>query len=245
MRWVQMHTAKTLSSTLFAGAASVVAALLDQDCRLCTAHSGSALLCRDCMAMLQPAKGACPQCAMPSMRNELCGQCLRTPPAFDATLAAMRYAHPADILIRQLKFGAQLPIAKLLADRLLDSVRHRLDTVDLVIPMPLHPSRLTERGFNQAMELLRPLRAMLPGRILPEGARRTRATPAQASLPADQRRSNLKGVFSCDLRLEGRRIAVVDDVMTTGASLDELAKVLKRAGATHIENWVVARTWPD
>jgi len=238
-----MDPDRSFRSRLLAGAKSLATYFLDQDCHLCTDHSGPALLCPDCLALLQAVPGACPQCAMPSIRGEVCGQCLKTPPAFDATLAAMRYAHPADILIRQLKFGAQLPIATLLADRLLVSVRHRLDAVDLVIPMPLHNSRLAERGFNQAVELLRPLQAVLRGRMLHERVRRTRATPAQASLPADRRHSNLRGVFACDLRLDTMRIAVVDDVMTTGASLNELAKVLKRAGAARVENWVVARTW--
>ncbi len=240
---VPMDSDRSFRGRLLAGATSLATVFLDQDCRLCTAHSGPALLCPDCLALLQVAKAACPQCAMPSIRDEVCGQCLKTPPAFDATLAAMRYAHPADILIRQLKFGGQLPIATLLAERLLASVRHRLDAIDLVIPMPLHNSRLAERGFNQAIELLRPLQAMLHGRILPEGVRRTRATPTQSSLPAERRHSNLKGVFACDLPLQGMRIAVVDDVMTTGASVNELAKVLKRAGAVRVENWVVARTW--
>ncbi len=108
--------------------------------------------------------------------------------------------------------------------------------------MPLHPERLRERGFNQAVEIARPLARTLEIPLLLEAAQRVRNTPAQVGLPHDARLKNIKGAFVCDERVAGKRIALLDDVMTTGASLDELARAVLAAGAIEVEAWVVART---
>lgn len=220
--------------------------LLDQDCVLCDSPCGSATLCPRCEALLAQDHVACPCCGMPSPDRQVCGSCLTGPPAFDATLFALRYAFPADGLIRQLKFSARLPLARLLGRILLERIRPHLHGVDMIVPVPMHPRRLAWRGFNQAVELLRPLvgEGSHPP-VLPDAVQRTRPTLPQADLPADRRRSNVRGSFVCRTDMRGRRVALVDDVMTTGATLDELARVLKRCGAVHVENWVVARTWRD
>ncbi len=116
------------------------------------------------------------------------------------------------------------------------------DPVDVIIPMPLHPERLAERGFNQAAEIGRRLAQRLQLPFLTEGVQRLRNTPPQAGLDLKTRRRNLRGAFHCDLDLSGRRVALVDDVMTSGTSLHELAKVVKRCGAARVSTWVVART---
>ncbi len=218
--------------------ARIVRAALPQDCLLCGAWSGDAPLCSPCFGELPPLPPACPVCAMPSPRGAVCGACMNDPPRFDATVAAWRYAYPVDLLVHSLKFHGRLALAALFARALAGRVAH----ADVVIPMPLHPARLAERGFNQAAEIARRLAVLKRSTLLSGGARRIRHTLPQAGLALPQRQRNVRGAFACDRSLAGARVAVVDDVMTTGATLDELAKALKRAGAARVENWVVART---
>ncbi len=228
-------------SRLLNSCTRVVRAALPQDCLLCGAPSDNAPLCGPCRDELPALSRACPLCAMPSSLGEICGTCLRHPPQFDMTVAAWRYAYPVDRLVQALKFHGRLALASFFAG-VLASLVERADVVDVVIPMPLHPSRLTERGFTQAAEIARHLTGKLGTRLAFQGASRIRRTLPQANLPLDERSRNVCGAFACALDLTGARVAVVDDVMTTGATLGELAKVLKRAGAARVENWVVART---
>jgi len=229
-------------------AAGWLSILLPQDCQLCTAASGAALLCRGCRDSL-PRSGAacCPQCAMPSAANTPCGACQRRPPHFDATHAALRYAFPANCLIQSLKYNARLPVAVLLAELLLEHQRTAgAPLPDAFVPMPLHPARLATRGYNQAVEITRHIARALQRPMLASTAVRLRDTPPQAGLPLERRRANLRHAFACDGRndsIAGLSVVVIDDVMTTGASLNELARVLKRAGAARVENWIAARTW--
>lgn len=226
-------------------AARLLSILLPQDCQLCAAGSGATLLCRGCRDSL-PRTGAacCPQCAMPSPAGETCGACLKRPPHFDVTHAALRYAFPADRLVQSLKYNARLPVAVLLAELLLEHQRKTgAPPPDTFIPMPLHPARLASRGFNQAVEIARHVARTLQRPMLAATALRLRDTPPQADLPLAHRRANLRGAFACPENIAGLSVAVIDDVMTTGTSLNELARVLKRAGAARVENWVAARTW--
>ena len=114
----------------------------------------------------------------------------------------------------------------------------------MVLPMPLHPKRLAERGFNQALEIARGVARNLGRPIAPRGVLRVKDTPPQTELPYEERAKNVRGAFLCKLDLTGASVAVLDDVMTTGATLNELARALKRAGATRVENFVIARTVP-
>ena len=224
------------------------ALLLPQDCFLCglpvpEKQSDSALICLSCADTLPRIGRRCPVCAMPTPTGERCGQCLRRPPHFDCTAAALDYAFPVDRLVQSLKYAARLPLARLFARCMLDEVQSRpAHTLpECIIAMPLHPHRLRERGFNQALEIAKHL-SRQSGVKLRDGVRRVRDTPAQATLRVEQRHSNIRGAFACDLDLEGKSVAVVDDVMTTGSTLDELARTLKKCGAARVENWVVART---
>ena len=133
---------------------------------------------------------------------------------------------------------ASLLIAKKLASH------KRAKKIDLIIPMPMHPSRLQARGFNQALELARIIAKNMQLQLDYSSCQRTKLTTPQASLPLKERIKNIQGVFNCSQDLKGHSIALVDDVMTTGASLNELAKTLKKAGAAHVECWVIARTLP-
>ncbi len=169
----------------------------------------------------------------------MCGSCLEHPPRYDCASAPYAYAFPIDALILAFKYGGTLSIAPLLASRLGSAADA---TVDALIPMPLASGRLRERGFNQAQELARLTGRRLGLPVLARACRKVADTPPQAALPWNERASNVRGAFVCDADLTGMKVAIVDDVMTTGATLDELSKNLKRAGAVHVSCWVVART---
>ena len=238
------HPLSILFTRLLDNCLNITRSLLAQDCLLCAAKAGDAPLCGACKAALPYLAGsACPCCALPTLAGEMCGRCLSDPPAFDRTHAVFSYQFPLDRLLHSYKYGGQLALAGLFADALLERVID--DQPDLVVPMPLHRSRLRERGFNQSAELARLLaRRMALGCEL-AGCDKLRDTPPQAALPWKQRRANVRGAFSCALDLAGKRVALVDDVMTTGATLHEVAKVLKQRGAVEVTAWVVARTLPD
>ncbi len=199
-----------------------------------------ALLCPPCRAEL-PFLGAelCPRCALPSPGAALCGRCLAEPPAYDGTSAALAYEFPADALVHALKFRGELALAPLLGGML----RERLtaEPVDCLVPVPLSAARLRSRGYNQAAEIARHLGS---GKLDIELCVRKRDAAPQMELPWAERQRNVRGAFECRRALLGAKVAVVDDVMTTGATLDEMARALKRAGAERVVNWVVARTLP-
>lgn len=178
-----------------------------------------------------------------------CGKCLKREPAFDATVVAADYAPPVDQMVLALKFGARLELAPLFARLLADAVleqRGHVRMPDLLIPVPLGPRRLAERGFNQALEMARPLSRALGVALEPRLAVRVRETGEQARLHPDERRRNVRGAFTLGPRMaeriRGRHVGVVDDVITTGETLDTLASMLKRFGAAGVTNLVFART---
>ncbi|MBI2959827.1 MAG: ComF family protein [Betaproteobacteria bacterium] len=215
-------------------------ALLPQDCVLCGAASGAWPLCPPCRADLPALPAQCPRCADASLDGSVCGACLRAAPPFDATHAAWRYEFPADRLVHALKFRARLALAAFFGSVL--AARFPPGAADLVVPMPLHRLRLAERGFNQAAEIARHMARATRTPFAPALAVRLRPTLPQSDLPHAERAGNVRGAFRCHADLRGRRVAVVDDVMTSGATLAELARALKRAGAARVENWVVTRT---
>ena len=223
---------KNWSATLFGGG-----------CFLCRG-AARGLLCDDCGAELPRLQGPrCPRCALASPGGAVCGRCLARPPRYDATVAALAYEFPADVLVHSLKFRGELALAPLLG-ALLRNAAAGLPRVDCVLPVPLSRRRLAERGYNQAVELARPLALAAGAPLELFACERSRDTPQQADLPWSERAKNVRGAFRCARELAGKSIAVVDDVMTTGATLDELAGALKDAGATRVVNWVVARTLP-
>lgn len=221
-----------------------VHARISQPCLLCGARCHGSALCSACLADLPKLPTACcPQCALPTPSSEVCGTCLKRPPLFDRCRAVYVYAFAADILVQRLKYASELALAGFLAEQLaLEVAPHPLP--DLILPMPLHPRRLGERGFNQAVELGRRLSARLHIPMCTGACQRLRDTPAQAGLDLKARRRNLRGAFHCSANLKGLRVALLDDVMTSGASLDELARAARNAGAIGVEAWVVARTLP-
>lgn len=215
--------------------------LIAQPCVLCGARTRGGLLCAPCEADLPrlPAE-RCPRCALPSPGGHLCGACLKRPPAFDRAAAVFSYGFPLDALIRHCKYGGAQELAAWFAGSLAAELKEH-PRPDLIVPMPLHPARLRQRGFNQALEIARRLadRLDIPCR---HACRRQRDTPSQAGLDLKARRRNLRDAFVCDESLADKRVALLDDVMTSGSSLDELARTARRAGAADISVWVVART---
>jgi ComF family protein len=161
---------------------------------------------------------------------------------YDAVAAAFIYQFPVDALVQKYKYGPDLTLAPILG-RLLGTIP--CGEVDAIVAMPLGASRLRSRGFNQAQEIARVAARMRRLPLLTQACRKVSETPPQASLPWKERAANVRGSFVCDADLRAQRIAVVDDVMTTGATVNELARVLKRAGARSVCAWVVARTLPE
>jgi ComF family protein len=218
---------------------------LAQDCILCGAAAGSEILCAPCESALPRLHGAlCSQCALPLPTGGVCGACQRRPPSFYQTLAALEYAFPVDSMIHAFKYAGNLALAPHLAGHLMDALRaHRRP--DVVVPVPLSRVRLRERGFNQSLEIARLVARRLALPLLPSLLVRVRDTQPQTNLPWRARSANVKGAFACSTDLQGKHCAIVDDVMTTGATLDEAASVLKRRGAESVSVWVVARTLPE
>jgi ComF family protein len=176
-----------------------------------------------------------------------CGACLNRPPAFDATLALADYAVPLDMLVIGLKYHARLALAGEFARRLHARAGLLPSRPELIVPVPLAGPRLAQRGYNQAWEIARPLARMLHVRASAGLVERVIDTPPQARLDAQARRRNVRRAFAVtsatgDDCLNGRHVGVVDDVMTSGATLDALGRLLKRAGAARITNFVVLRT---
>lgn len=213
-----------------------------QPCVLCGAMSHHGLWCAACEADLPYLDtGHCPVCALPSAQGEVCGQCLKKPPPFSQTTAVFGYHYPINKLIQMMKYGEQLPLAHAFALQLARKI-DLAERPDYVIAMPLHPTRLRERGFNQSLLIAQTVAHQHRLKLLPHACQRIRATEPQTSLPKDQRAKNMRGAFQCSVDLTGKHIALVDDVLTTGASLSALATAVQACGAAKIENWVVART---
>ena len=211
--------------------------------------SDAAAVCPGCLDDLpRLATPRCPICATPlAVPAPACGACLAHSPAYDATHAVWRYGYPLDALIHLLKFGhgagrghafRRFASADFLASQMLiDAPRDGM----LILPVPLSRKRLRERGFNQALELARPLASILKLRLDDSSLTRERDTPPQSLLPWRARKKNVRHAFACTSDFSGQAIIVVDDVMTTGATLDAIARTLKDHGALRVTNWVAAR----
>ncbi len=219
-------------------------------CEVCRRWS-PATLCADCVARFGAPRPRCARCGLAlGAASAACGACLREPPPFEHTVCAVDYRFPWDGLITEFKFQGRVELAAALG-RLLAAAVCRADAPRpaLLLPVPLADARLRERGYDQAWALARVLARALG---LPAEARllqRPLATVHQATLDRAARQRNLRAAFMVDPRrrpaVQGQRIALVDDVMTTGATVREAASALLRAGAAAVDVWVVARTPAD
>ncbi|MBN9125842.1 MAG: ComF family protein [Nitrosospira sp.] len=214
---------------------------LERHCVLCGIASKTSL-CPACLNSLPRLPSPhCRICALPVTGSDVCGACIADPPEFDGTAAALSYAFPADALIHSLKYQGNLAMASVLAE-LFHTLVGAIALPDFIVPMPLHPVRLRERGFNQAMEIARSVSRQCGVALLPEACKRVKDMPSQAGLPWKEREKNIRNAFICEANLAGKRIAILDDVMTTGATLNELAKAIRQRGASEITGWIIART---
>jgi ComF family protein len=233
-----------LSHHSFNISAIIARFLPSQPCLMCGAASHDGLCCAACDSDLpRLPHDHCPICALPALGSNICGQCLSQMPAFDHTIAAFSYNFPLDKLIQALKYRDRLILVNFLAA----AVMQRITLLpDCIVAMPLHPARLRERGFNQSLLLARRLARELHIPLLIDDCERVRNTPPQSALPWKERDKNMRQAFVCkaDADVRGKHVAIVDDVMTTGASVGELARALKQAGAREVSAWVVARTLP-
>lgn len=204
--------------------------------------SRDGLWCKACEASLPYLKTPlCENCAQPLGSGKVCGHCLTHPPKFSRTTAVYAYTFPINKLIQQLKYGDQLALADTLATQLARRIP-RDNMPDIIIPMPLHPNKLRLRGYNQALLLAKKLARELNIELLTHACQRVRDTVSQSTLPFSARGKNMRNAFVCEENLQGKRIALIDDVMTSGASLNALATAVQKCGATDIQTWVVART---
>nr|WP_267869526.1 ComF family protein [Massilia agrisoli] len=229
-------------------------ALLPSSCALCGGRC-TGVICPPCHGEhLAPRKARCRRCAnllgFDGDGRIECGACLADRRAFDATLAATDYAAPLDQLVLQLKFGGRLALAPWCAQMIGDTVRAERQFLlpNVLCPVPLGRQRLAERGFNQALEIARPLSKLLGIPLRPRLAIRALETPAQSGVAPNQRRRNIRNAFIVSpdalAMVRGQHIGIVDDVMTSGYTLNELAATFKRFGAARVSNLVFARTPP-
>ncbi len=227
---------------------------LPSSCALCGCSHEQAL-CDDCeQRFFKHAPLRCHQCASPLLRTDAptqrCGACLTDPPAFDTTIVAGDYAAPVDHLVLALKFGNRLALAPLFAHMLRDAIlREPVFAMPAVLTaVPLGEKRLTERGFNQALEIAKPLARAIAIPLAPQLLERTRDTLMQSMLHPAERHRNMRHAFVLPAHagalVQGQHVGVVDDVMTTGVTMNEIAVTLKRHGAVRVTNLVFARTPP-
>jgi len=220
-----------------------------QQCLLCDEPCEGHPLCIPCEAELPWLDGQCAVCAVPlPTRGLICGECLKRPPSYDHVEVPWRFAFPVDTLITRFKHQARWPFGRLLGERLALHLQHAfaegLPQPDLLVPVPLARRRLRQRGFNQAQMLARWLAAALKLPVDEHLLERIVDTPPQQQLDAATRRRNLRQAFRVApaANIEGRHLALVDDVLTTGATAEALAQLLKRAGAARVDVYCLART---
>jgi ComF family protein len=209
---------------------------------------GIGRVCATCVERFAPPVPRCRRCALQTPAGvELCGACLGDPPPFAHVTTAVDYDHPWDRLITRYKFHAALDLAPAFATRMLDAQhRGRAPPPTLLLPIPLSEARLRERGYNQAWELARRLGRALDCAAEARLLLRVRDTPHQLALPPEERAGNVRAAFAVEparrAELAGRDVTLVDDVMTTGATVAEAARAVLQAGAREVAVWVLART---
>lgn len=207
-------------------------------------------LCQPCKADFSLNLNCCGHCAVPMneadnpLQQSLCGQCLISPPEFDYCWSPFVYGQPLEWGIQQLKFNARLMFAPLLSELMIQQIPAHLlaqQKADAIIPMPLHPARLKQRGFNQSLLLVKPLARKLGIKIDSQSCQRLKNTEHQTGKNARQRKQNLRSAFKFDNRNNYRHLVIFDDVVTTGSSVSELSKTLKSSGVDRVDVWCLAR----
>jgi ComF family protein len=200
-------------------------------------------LCVFCQQHLHFIETACHQCGIPlPSAQTLCGKCIQTTPAFDATCCALHYDDTSQPLIHRLKIQHNNAITRLLSELLIDAIKKHQHLPDIVIPVPMHWRKNLHKGNNHAHLLAKQLCRELQLPLNTSNLQRITNNPAQKQLNAQQRQKNLHRAFHCTEQVEGLSIAIVDDVITTGSTMNAIAQTLKKSGAKEVLCWAVART---
>ena len=210
-------------------------------CRLCGALSQEYALCCACITDLPLLGPSCPRCAMPTTHSQLCGQCLSHPPEQDLSFSLFRYHASIKHLIADLKYHDKLYLTQLFSHLMSEQLKHR-PLPHCLIPIPLHPKRLRQRGYNQSVELAKTLSKQLGIPVSNRYLSRIINTVPQASLPFKHRKNNIQHAFKLMSSNVPLHIALIDDVLTTGHTANIAAKLLRQKGVKIIEVWTIART---
>lgn len=222
--------------------------LLPPRCVLCGLPSPHVCICEACKIELPWAGVHCYQCGLElgTPKDRVCGACIQKPPPYSRTVYPLQYLFPADRLVQSFKFNRQLAAGRILSHLMCEwLLDQKCQLPDMLIPVPLHNRRMIKRGFNQAFELGNYISRTLEIPLLPSALRRNRNTKAQSGLTRKQRRNNVRGAFYWHaLQQPALHVALIDDVMTTGTTVTECARVLKKAGAKRVDVWVAARAYP-
>jgi ComF family protein len=223
---------------------TVSAIFLPHYCLLCGLMPTTDGLCFACEEALPWQQTVCPQCAQPMPENILCGDCLRYKHCYDQIIAPLRYEQTVRYLITQFKFHEQLICADLLSVLLIKHLSAHPDFVqpDLLLPVPLHRVRMKHRGFNQALELSKSLAAALSIPLDRKILYKKEDSAPQSSLDFKTRKKNIKNRFGLSGKVAGLHVAIIDDVVTTGSTVNEIAALLKQNGALRVSVYAVART---
>ncbi len=214
--------------------------LLPNPCLLCGAYDSNHILCSLCLADLPHLGNVCPQCASPTPTSVLCGSCLKSPPNYQITHSLYSYKAPIDQLIIQMKYHDKLALCQFFAQQLYQQIKDK-PLPDMLIAIPLHPKRIKNRGYNQSWEITKILGKKLNIPISSTVLSRVRDTLPQASLPYSERKKNMVKAFKVKQKPNVDRIALIDDVVTTGHTANIAAYELQKAGVDHIELWTIAR----
>lgn len=222
--------------------------LFKSQCVLCDAKvNGRISLCLGCRADLPRIEFACKGCALPlpsESESDLCGQCIGQSTYVDYAISLFHYASPIDYLISQMKFQQQLSVAAVLGDLLkthINEIKLEHGLPDALLPVPLHRKRIIKRGFNQSLEIIKPLSKSNDIPVLLDVIARSKETKAQTNLSKLERKKNVAGSFSLSVKPQFDHVVIVDDVVTTGATTNELAKLLKKSGVEKVGVWSLAR----
>ena len=248
--WIKVQTSYLMNTKqpFIKALSEMLEFLLPPRCVLCGQPSGSICLCGPCKSDLPWPDVHCHQCGLPlgSAKDKICGACLKTSPPFTRTIYPLQYDFPADRLVQAFKFNRQLAAGRVLSHLICEHVNaHDERQPDMLIPVPLHNFRMIKRGFNQACELGNYASKVLDIPLLTTALRRRRNTKAQSGLSRKQRRKNVRGAFYWhSSEKPGSHVALIDDVMTTGTTVSECARVLKNAGAKRVDVWVATRAIP-
>lgn len=207
-------------------------------------------LCKACEGDLKLNQNACVHCGIPldsaSLHSAsiICGQCQKSPPNYDCCWSAYIYAQPLEWMIQQLKFNAKLAYVPLLSELMIHHIPKYLyekQRPDVIIPMPLHANRIKQRGFNQSLQLVKPLAKLSGLKLDSTSCQRQRDTEHQTGKNARQRHQNIKGAFTFSNDNNYKHVVIFDDVVTTGSSISELSKTLKQNGVNRVDVWCLAR----